>query len=71
MPALRERAAALGCDGLVLNGSAPNVQSLAVVTGRAGPTLGTATTQGYVSAICVVAATATVPPDDDTPPPPR
>jgi hypothetical protein len=62
MPAIGQRAAQLGCDGLAINNGVPNTTSTAVAFNpRGGVTPVTSTTAGFMSAICVVYATAPAP----------
>ncbi len=62
MPAIAQRAAELGCDGIAINNAAPNTTSSGVAFGpRGGIMPATSTTEGFLSAICVVYAGAPAP----------
>ena len=62
MPAIAERAAELGCDGIAINNASPNTTSSGVAfTPRGGIMPATSNNEGFLSAICVVYAAAPEP----------
>ena len=62
MPAIAQRAAELGCDGIAINNAAPNTTSSGVAFGpRGGIMPAQSNNEGFLSAICVVYAAAPPP----------
>jgi hypothetical protein len=62
MPAIAQRAAELGCDGIAINNAAPNTTSSGVAfSARGGIMPAQSNNEGFLSAVCVVYAGAPAP----------